>query len=76
MPTLTKLIEMSSKAINSLGLLINPTIIFDVFESSFFKTSLSLGFKENNADSEEVVTAAKNNRPTITNKYMVSVVVH
>jgi hypothetical protein len=64
-PTLTKLIEISNKAINSLGFESKSRIIFEILEFSDFKRSFSFGLREKKADSDEVVIAANTNRTTI-----------
>ena len=61
-PTLTKLIEISNKAINSLGFDSKSSIILEIFEFSDFKRSFSLGLSEKKADSDEVVIAANTSR--------------
>jgi hypothetical protein len=65
MPTFTKLMEIKSNAISSLGLDRRSRIILDIREFSDFKRSFSCGFSEKNADSELVVIAAKMSRNTI-----------
>jgi hypothetical protein len=65
MPTLTKLMEIKSNAMSSLGLDKRSSMMLDIREFSDFKRSFSSGLSEKNADSELVVIAAKMSKNTI-----------
>jgi hypothetical protein len=65
MPTLTKLMEIKSNAMSSLGLDKRSSIMLDIREFSDFKRSFSCGLSEKKADSELVVIAAKMSKNTI-----------
>jgi hypothetical protein len=65
MPTLTKLMEIKSNAMSSLGLDKRSRMMFEIREFSDFNRSFSSGLSEKNADSELVVTAAKMSKNTI-----------
>jgi hypothetical protein len=67
-PTLTKFMEISNNAINSLGFAIKDKTRFDVLEFSRFNCSFSSGLMEKNADSELVVKAASTNKRKINTK--------
>jgi hypothetical protein len=53
---------------NSFGLEINSKISFDFGEFSFFKESVSAGFKEKKADSEPDISAARKSKTKTSNK--------